>query len=59
MFVAAELAKQSRQSKPLAEFFFSAFPGNGRLCPVKAPQEYELHTVDFRENDPKKNRGFF
>ena len=52
VFAAAELAKQSRQS------FFPAFPGNGRLCPVKALQEYELHTIDFRENDPKKQRLF-
>ena len=40
VFAAAELAKQSRQS------FFPAFPGNGRLCPVKALQEYELRTID-------------
>ena len=40
-FAPAELAKQSRQTKPLTEFFFPAFPSNPLLCPVNALKEYE------------------
>ena len=35
------LAKQSRQGKPRAEFFFPAFPSNSRLCPQQTLRAYE------------------
>jgi len=49
VFQPTKLAKQSRQSKPLTDFFFPAFPHNSRLCPVHALQAYEERTVSFRE----------
>ena len=33
-FTPAVLAKQSRQGKPIEEFFFPSFPDNSSLCPV-------------------------
>ena len=34
-FLPATLAKQSRQGKPLVEFFFPCFPHDENLCPVQ------------------------
>lgn len=47
-FQSAKLAKQSRQSKPIREFFFPKFTGNQKLCPVMALQEYEKKTANKR-----------
>ena len=40
-FIPVNLAKQSQQGRPIAEFFFPSFPGNQRLCPMQTLQEYE------------------
>ena len=37
-FAPIALAKQSRQGKPLTDFFFARFPENKNLCPVEAVQ---------------------
>ena len=50
-FHSAKLAKQSRQSKPLREFFFPRFTGSKSLCPVETLQEYE------KQADPKRQAG--
>ena len=43
-FIPTKLAKQSKQSKPLTEFFFPCFPGNKLLCPVTTLRAYEERT---------------
>ena len=48
-FIPTKLAKQSRQTKKSASFFFPAFPSNRRLCPVATIREYEMRTKDRRE----------
>ena len=53
-FMPTKLAKQSRQSKTLSEFFFPAFPHNERLCPVRSLQAYEERT---RERQCDSNRS--
>ncbi len=39
-FAPIAVAKQSRQGKPLTDFFFARFPENKNLCPVEAVQAY-------------------
>ncbi len=39
-FAPIALTKQSRQGKPLTDFFFARFPENKSLCPVEAVQAY-------------------
>ena len=49
-FDPAELAKQSRPSKPVASFLLPAFPLDKRLCPKATIQAY-LHRIEsFRDN---------
>ena len=48
MFQEAVLAKQSKQGKTRAEFFFPAFSNNARLCPWQTLQAYEQKTEAFR-----------
>ena len=50
-FHAAKLAKQSRQTKPVKEFFFPKFEQNKKLCPVLALQEYEKKTSEKRSSN--------
>ena len=50
-FQPTTLAKQSRQSKPLAEFFFPAFTANHLLCPVTTLQAYENKTRQYRREE--------
>ena len=50
-FHAAKLAKQSRQTKPVKEFFFPKFEQNKKLCPVLALQEYEKRTSEKRSSN--------
>ena len=50
-FHSAKLAKQSRQTKPVKEFFFPKFEENKKLCPVLALQEYEKRTLDKRSSN--------
>ena len=47
-FMPTKLAKQSKQSKPLTEFFFPVFPGNKLLCPVTTLRAYEDRTKERR-----------
>ena len=49
-FSPAVLAKQSRQDKQLAEFFFPAFPHNTLLCPVETLRVYEDRTRTLRQS---------
>ncbi len=48
-FQPSKLAKQSRVSKPLSDFFFPAFPHNRLLCPVVTLRAYEERTAPLRE----------
>ena len=47
------LAKQSRQGKPIAEFFFPFFPDNSCLCPVDTLRTYIDKTKHLRANESK------
>ena len=46
-------AKQSRQSKPLAEFFFATFTDDVKLCPVKALMENVQRTEPHRSGETR------
>ena len=50
-FLPATLAKQSRQGKPLVEFFFPCFPHDENLCPVRTLRQYETVTSSLRSVD--------
>lgn len=52
MFLPAALAKQSRQGKPLTEFFAS-FPDNKQLCPVETLRQYQNVTASLRKKSTK------
>ena len=52
-FLPSCLAKQSRQGKPISEFFFSTFPTNSRLCPVPTHRAYEERTESLRNGETK------
>ena len=56
-FQPTKLAKQSKQSKVLAEFFFSSFPGNKLLCPVTTLRAYEERTKE-RRSDNNRSQLF-
>ena len=43
-FQPTKLAKQSRQAKPMTEFFFPAFEANQLLCPMATLKAYENRT---------------
>ena len=47
-FLPATLAKQSRQGKPLVEFFFPSFSHDEGLCPVQTLRQYESVTSPLR-----------
>ena len=47
-FLPATLAKQSRQGKPLVEFFFPSFSHDEGLCPVQTLRQYESVTFPLR-----------
>ena len=47
-FTPTRLAKQSRQTKKIAEFFFPSFSANDRLCPVTTLRAHEERTKDRR-----------
>ena len=53
MFLPAVLAKQSRQGKPLTEFFFASFPNNIQLCPVETLRQYQNVTASLRQESTK------
>ena len=47
-FKAQHLSKQSRPSKPLADFFYPRYPEDQTICPVTTLQAYEARTKEFR-----------
>ena len=53
MFVPSALAKQSRQGKPLTEYFFDSFTESKELCPVETLRQYQKVTASLR----KKSKG--
>ena len=50
LFQTVHLSKQSRQNKPMADFFFPAFRTDKNLCPVSALRDYEERTLSFHFN---------
>ena len=54
------LSKQSRPSKPLADFFYPRYTEDETICPVVTLQAYEVRTLEFRElsTDKKKTLLF-
>ena len=52
-FIPGNLVKQSRQGKPIAEFFFPSFPDNPKLWPVLTLEEYERRTELLRGGENK------
>ena len=52
-FAPAVLAKQSRQGKPIEDFFFPSFPDNSSLCPVGTLQTYLDNTRSLRGQETK------
>ena len=51
IFLPSSLAKQSRQGKTIAEFFFPSFPDNSNLCPVQTLKVYMERTGSLREGE--------
>ena len=49
VFIPSALAKQSRQSKPLTEYFFASFTDNKELCPVETLRQYQKVTASLRK----------
>ena len=47
-FKALHLSKQSRVSKPLADFFYPRYTEDQTICPVVTLQAYEARTLEFR-----------
>ena len=47
-FLPSGLAKQSRQGRTLAEYFFPCFPPDIELCPVHTLRQYESVTLPYR-----------
>ena len=54
VFLPVALAKQSRQGKPLKEFFFPSFPHNSELCPVETLRRYEAVTLPLRPHNTNR-----
>ena len=52
-FLPDALAKQSRQGKPLSQFFFPSFPDNEILCPITTLKAYEEKTASLRKGETK------
>jgi len=57
VFQPAHLAKQSRSSKPMADFFFTSFAGDSTICPVTTLRAYEERTERFRADLPCDSRS--
>ena len=49
VFIPSALAKQSRQGKPLTEYFFASFTDNKELCPVETLRQYQKVTASLRK----------
>lgn len=50
-FKPTKLAKQSRQAKPMTDFFFPLYGEDNKLCPVHTLKEYEKRTSQYRDSD--------
>ena len=55
-FLPSRLAKQSRQGRPLVEYFFPLFAHDPDLCPVRTLRQYGLITSPLRGSS---NRALF
>ena len=49
IFKPQHLSKQSRPSKPLADFFYLRYTEEETICPVVTLQAYEARTLEFRD----------
>jgi len=49
VFPPSTLAKQSRQGKLLADYYFASFPDNKQLCPVETLHQFIHVTTSFRK----------
>ena len=49
VFVPSVLTRQSRQGKPLTEYFFASFTDNKELCPVETLRQYQKVTASLRK----------
>ena len=49
VFIPSTLAKQSRQGKPLTEYFLASFTDNKELCPVETLRQYQKVTASLRK----------
>jgi len=47
LFKSIHLAKQSKSSRPVADFFFPNFPEDSIVCPMVTLRAYEDRTVSF------------
>ena len=52
-FAPGSLAKQTRQGKPITEFFFPPFPRDHGLCPVVTLKAYEDRTASYRGDETR------
>ena len=52
-FQPSSLAKQSRQSKPLTDYFYAKFLDNAELFPVATLQHYQTVTSPLRKDSTK------
>ena len=52
-FSPTNLAKQSRQGKPICGFLFPSFPERQELCPVWSIREYERRTLSIRGDETR------
>jgi len=50
LFKPIHLAKQSKSSRPVADFFFPSFPEDSIVCPMMTLRAYEDRTVSFRSS---------
>ena len=51
VFLPSTLAKQSRQGKPLTDYYFASFPDNKQLCPVETLYHYKQVTAPLRKGN--------
>ena len=52
-FYPSTMAKQSRSTSQITNFFFPSLPGGSRLCPVSTLKEYESRIQPLRERETK------
>jgi len=52
-FQPSSIVKQSRQSKPLTDYFFGSFLDNAELYPEATPQQFQTVTSSLRKDSTK------